>query len=202
MRKSRESINSSGHGGTRRRNDARDFLLKEMPKKSVVAEIGVYKGDFSGRIIEIVTPKELHLIDPWKYEPDAPYRNSWYGGTMGVCQANMDSIFDAVVRRFQVQITTGTIRVHRAASVDAGAAFSESYFDWIYIDGNHQYEFVRADLETYYPKVKKGGYLVGDDYGEAGWWQGGVKRAVDEFVSKALVDVLWIKNSQFCLRKK
>jgi Methyltransferase domain len=202
MRKSRKPLESLALGGARRKQDARDFLLQEMPRQSVCAEIGVYQGDFSARIIRIVTPKLLHLIDPWKYEGAAAYRQSLYGGDKGVSQVNMDSVFDGVVKRFQVQITAGTVRVHRAASVDASAAFCKGYFDWIYVDGNHQYKFVKADLESYFPKVRKRGYMAGDDYGEGGWWQGGVKRAVDEFVAKSLVEVILIKNGQFCLRKK
>ena len=186
----------------RRPEGARDFLLKQMPKQSVCAEIGVYKGDFAARIMRIVQPQKLHLIDPWKYEPSATYGESLYGGETGASQANMDSIFDGVLRRFHRQITTEVVRVYRSDSVDASAAFPDDYFDWIYIDGNHQYEFVKRDLEAYYPKVKQGGYLTGDDYGVFGWWQDGVKRAVDEFISKALIEVLQMKGHQFCLRKK
>ena len=43
-----------------------------------------------------------------------------------------------------------------------------TYFDWIYIDGNHTYEYVKQDLEGYRPKVKPGGYMAGDDYGTKG----------------------------------
>jgi hypothetical protein len=185
-----------------RRAGARDFLLKQMPKQSVCAEIGVYKGDFAARIMRIVQPKKLHLIDPWKFESSAAYRESLYGGEQGVSQTNMDSIYYGVLERFNMQISTGTINVHRAASVDASLAFPDTYFDWIYIDGNHQYEFVKKDLESYYRKVIKGGYMTGDDYVEGGWWQGGVKRAVDECVANGLVELQQIKNNQFCLRKK
>jgi cephalosporin hydroxylase len=68
--------------------------------------------------------------------------------------------------------------VHHSAAAEAAAEFADEYFDWIYIDGNHQYEFVLLDLESYYPKVKAGGSIVGDDYGVEGWWRGGVTRAV------------------------
>jgi hypothetical protein len=190
------------HSRAGRSKGERDYLLEKMPKQSVCAEIGVYKGDFSARIIRIVTPQQLHLIDPWKYERSATYRESFYGGKAGGSQANMDSIFEAVLKRFRRQITTEAVRVHRSNSIDASAAFPDDYFDWIYIDGNHQYEFVKRDLEAYYRKVKKGGYITGDDYGVVGWWQDGVKRAVEDFISKASVEVLQMEGHQFCLRKK
>jgi cephalosporin hydroxylase len=85
---------------------------------------------------------------------------------------------DAVRQRFAREIQSGNVIVHRLAAAEAAAEFADEYFDWIYIDGNHQYEFVLLDLESYYPKVKAGGFLVGDDYGVEGWWHGGVTRAV------------------------
>ena len=49
--------------------------------------------------------------------------------------------------------------------------------DVIYIDGSHDYEDCKADLANYWPLLRQGGILFGDDY-EA--WPG-VTRAVDEF---------------------
>jgi hypothetical protein len=190
-----------GAGRTKRQIGARDWLLMGMPQESIGAEIGVYEGDFAARIMRIVKPKKLHLIDPWKYECSATYRESWYGGEHGVNQAKMDSIHEGVLRRFQTPIRTGIIAVHRSPSLEASVAFPDGYFDWIYIDGNHLYEFVKEDLERYYAKVKRAGYITGDDYAEGGWWQNGVKRAVDEFVRLGLVEVVQIKNGQFCLGK-
>jgi hypothetical protein len=183
------------------REDLRDWLLQVVPKQSVCAEIGVYKGDFAARVWSVVQPRRLHLIDPWKYEASDVYRQSWYGGKMGVSQAHIDAIYETVLQRFNAQIATGTVRIHRASSSDAAASVPDAYFDWIYIDGNHQYEFVKRDLEHYFPKVKSGGYITGDDYGLVGWWQGGVTRAVDEFIAQGSCDVVGIRGAQFCLRK-
>ena len=58
---------------------ARESVLKGMPKGSVCAEIGVFKGDFTEDILSVVQPIELHLIDPWKYEDDIIYSTSMYG---------------------------------------------------------------------------------------------------------------------------
>jgi predicted O-methyltransferase YrrM len=35
--------------------------------------------------------------------------------------------------------------------------------DFIYIDGNHEYKYVKKDMENYWEKVKKGGILAGHD---------------------------------------
>jgi hypothetical protein len=53
----------------------------------------------------------------------------------------------------------------------------EEHLDFVYIDGNHDYEYVKKDIALYYPLVKYGGVFGGHDYGP---WMG-VTRAVDEF---------------------
>lgn len=65
--------------------------------------------------------------------------------------------------------------------------------DLIYIDGSHDYEDVVADLQSYWPLVKDGGIMFGDDY-NTGLWPGVVK-AVDEFSDRIKIeDGFWILN--------
>lgn len=94
----------------------------------------------------------------------------------------------------------GVVHIHREASADAVSAFPDEYFDWVYLDGNHQYDFVKNDLESFCRKTKSNGLIAGDDYGRRNW--PGVTQAVDEFVAEGLCDVVLIKDSQFILRKK
>ena len=50
--------------------------------------------------------------------------------------------------------------------------------DAIFIDGDHSYDAVSEDLPFWYNKLKKGGWLLGDDYNSC---HPGTTRAVDEF---------------------
>ncbi|HUJ02269.1 MAG TPA: class I SAM-dependent methyltransferase [Rhizomicrobium sp.] len=172
--------------------DDRRSLLARMPKNAVAAEIGVWRGDFSARILKETHPRELHLVDPWAFVAEMPTR--WYGGLKAKSQADMDAIHSGVARRFAA---APAVRIQRMTSLDAAATFADGTFDWVYIDGDHSYEAVRADLEAWAPKMKKGGFIAGDDYiwpDETGAQP--VKRAVDEFAasSKRRLDVL---RSQF-----
>jgi hypothetical protein len=177
----------------------RQALLRMMPQGSICAEIGVWEGDFSERILHTVQPQQLHLIDPWRHEGGETYREAWYGGGAG-SQARMDAVYEAVCRRFQRQIGKGRVVVHRQPSDHAASEFPDGHFDWVYVDGNHQYEFARRDLELYAHKIKIGGYLAGDDYAEGGWWQGGVKRAVDELLQGGGCRMVWRRERQFVLQ--
>lgn len=182
-------------------NDARITVLNGLPKESIGAEVGVYKGDYSDAILSIVKPRELHLIDPWEFQNEEKYADSWYGGNEGGDQAHMDSIYHSVKTRFSDQIKKGIVQIHRLPSSSAAAAFMDDYFDWVYIDGNHLYEYVKSDLENYYQKLRVGGYLACDDYGTPGWWENGVLRAVHEFLGTHNCRVAFAAAAQIVIQK-
>lgn len=74
--------------------------------------------------------------------------------------------------------------------------------DWSYIDGDHTYEAVLADLHAYAHKVRPGGFLAGDDYVQGGRYRGGVKHAIDEFVGSGEYRLVLIRARQFSLERK
>jgi len=181
-------------------DDKREFLLGRLPKRSVGAEIGVWKGEFSSRMLKVVRPTKLHLIDPWQYEPS--FQGPWYGGGKS-SQIEMDRIFESVRARFAKEAAKGQITIHRAPSQLAAQYFADGYFDWIYIDGNHQYEFVTADLKSFAAKVRPGGLVCGDDYDRpaASWHKDGVTRAVDQFLRTHEYELEEVREHQFIIRK-
>ena len=183
-----------------RLNDRR-FVLEMLPKDSVGVEIGVDVGDFSHHILRKVNPRELHLIDPWKYEPSAEYKDALYGGRAAGGQFEMEQKYQYVRARFEAEIKSGRVVVHRGFSADVLPQLPDECLDWAYVDGNHLYEFVKQDLELSYVKTKRGGYIAGDDYGEGSWWKGGVKRAVDEFIKTHNVEQVKIQNRHYVLRR-
>lgn len=182
--------------------DHRQFLLEMLPPNSVGAEIGVFQGDFSAQLLECVRPRELHLIDPWKYEVDKKYDRAWYGGMATNGQADMDARHLSVCQRFDDAIRNSQVVIHRAFSADTLGRFEEDYFDWVYIDGNHLYDFVMQDLILAIAKTKSNGYIAGDDYTEEGWWKGGVKKAVDEMAANPAVELIALRHRQFVFRKQ
>ncbi len=184
---------SLGYGGARLK------ALKSLPKNGVGAEIGVHLGDFSHLILDIAQPKKLYLIDPWKAFQSEEYQESWYG--QSTPQSAMDERHQGVCSRFQSRIQQGQVEVLRQFSNTALSSLADESLDFVYIDGDHTYEGAKQDLELSFAKLKKGGLMTGDDYGPGDWWQGGVKKAVDEFGWNSGVKLLWIENTQFVLQK-
>ena len=179
--------------------DHRKRLLKRMPKGSRCAEIGVWRGDFSKRILDVTKPKELHLIDPWRFQASFP--TTWYGGAKASNQSEMDSIFNSVRNRFDV---FAEVCFHRKTSQEAHSDFPDNFFDWVQIDGCHDYDSVKADLELYLTKIKPQGFLTGDDYylpSESSLHPVPVREAVEEFVKENEASIVKIIGSQFIIQR-
>jgi len=180
--------------------NSRDFLLAKMPKNSICAEIGVLRGDFSMRILRIVNPKKLYLIDSWEFQKRDP--NKIAPGCKTTSQADFDDHLLKVQERFDLEIKNAQVILEKGYSSQILEKFDDEYFDWVYVDGNHNYEFVKNDLELSLRKIKKNGYITGDDYGNRGeWWEENPTRAVNEFISSNFVKFIQIKNHQYILQK-
>jgi len=168
-------------------NRSRIFLLQKMPKNSICAEIGVNRGNFSKLILKIVKPKKLYLIDPWKH----------FSGKKPENEATMDENFNKTLKRVKNEIESGQVIIKKKSSLDVLSKFENNFFDWIYVDGDHRYEFVKKDLELCYSKIKKNGFIAGDDYNHQwGPKKIQVAKAVDEFINKDIVEVIQLKNEQ------
>lgn len=165
-----------------------------MPKGAVCAEIGVWDGGFSEEILEITQPRLLHLIDPWEFQPE--FGNSAFGREAH--REAMDEKYEMVRNKFKGD---KRVRIHRAMSHEALEGFKDASLDWVYVDGNHNYEVVSQDLELCLHKVKPDGIISGDDF----FWQqdnkAPVRMAVKQLVRRLGDSVTLSKiGQQYMLR--
>ena len=143
---------------------------KVLNKKKIIgAEIGVYKGSYSSQMVNYFKNRgfeiELYLIDPWKI--DQNYKE--YGTD------DLNIAYEIVKNKFK---NNHNVKIIRLDSYNASIKFENEHFDFVYIDGNHDYNFVKQDLNIWFPKLKNKGFLFGDDYSRPY----GVQKAVAEFV--------------------
>ena len=112
----------------------------------------------------------LYLVDP--YASYDEYTESW---------ATNDGVNVAFEKAKKIvspyQLKTRFIRKFSDEAVDD----IPNIVDFVYIDGNHDYEFVKQDIDLYYPRVRSGGVLCGHDFATH---ELGVCRAVVEFVNE------------------
>jgi hypothetical protein len=80
------------------------------------------------------------------------------------------------------ELTEGLNRVLiTGRSVDVAKTYEDESLDFCYIDADHSYDHVKADFESWYPKVRKGGLFMGHDYGLNGDCED-VKKYIDELI--------------------
>ena len=140
----------------------------------VGCEVGVAFGTQSEHIILNTDVKRLYSIDPYipfarilDFIPNDPIQSQqWMDVHAQVTMARLSPYKDRC-------------ELIRKKSVDAARDFLDDSLDFVYIDGEHTYEAVRGDLNAWYPKIRLGGVIIGDDYTER---FAGLRRATDEFV--------------------
>jgi hypothetical protein len=71
----------------------------------------------------------------------------------------------------------------RARTVDAARMFDDGTVAFVYVDAGHGYADVRADLSAWWPKIKPGGRMAGDDWCDYDE-NYGVRRAVGDFFAE------------------
>lgn len=71
------------------------------------------------------------------------------------------------------------VNIIRKTSMDAVRDFQDNTFDFVYIDGNHEFDYVMEDLIAWGRKVKSGGIIGLHDYYR--FRNAGVVEAVDTY---------------------
>jgi len=131
----------------------RVVLISELTANGRVAELGTFKGEFAKQILLRSSPVELHLVD------------------IDFSRLHPEISSDRRVVR------------HLGFTKDVVTKFEDGYFDWIYVDADHSYEGTIRDAKLGAPKIRRGGFLVFNDFAhlDTAYGRYGVHRAVSEF---------------------
>ena len=156
-----------------------DLIQQNLKVKNPnILEIGIHRGDFSKQLITKLNPKKLYLVDPWIAYKDFIYKNSWYGNSDVSNQKIQDKYYLDLLNYFENDIYEKRVEVHRKTSDDFFLT-NKYFFDLIYIDGNHLFEFVKRDILNSLKFITEDGIIVLDDYALKGWWYDGITKAVN-----------------------
>lgn len=139
-----------------------DYMAENYHHALTGVEIGVDDGRNAERILTRLPIAHLYCIDP--YVPYAEYSE----------MRDYDKSYAEVSNRL-APFNNQTLIIKR--SEDAINDIPNNV-DFVYIDGNHAYEYVLNDIILYYSKVRPGGIIGGHDI-----YLGGVKDAVIEFAT-------------------
>lgn len=148
-------------------------------KDGVMAEIGSFAGESAEYFAKSGKFKKIYCIDPWM---------KGYDDTVFVSHQD----FSLVEKTFDDRMKPYPFVEKRKGFSNVRAKeFPVAFFDMVYIDGNHAYNYVIEDITLWLPKVKKGGYIAGHDYGI----REGVAPAVNKMLGKPekiFPDTTWV----------
>lgn len=131
-------------------------LLKDV--SGTYVEVGTCWGGFAEFLLLNTAVSCLICVDPYKVFP-----NEIYCDTLNFqAQTALDTKFDIVAKRLIGNVLHKPVIMARLTSYEASKQIKDG-LSFVYIDGNHHHREVLKDLVCWWPKIKKGGLLCGDD---------------------------------------
>ena len=140
-----------------------EIIEKYCQKDSVVAEIGTYVG--------ATTVVASHLV---KQKGGKYIAVDWFKGSPETTGAHQQDelkgtkIIDIFKENIKKVGTEDIVTIYDMASLDAANEIPDESIDICFIDADHHYEAVKADILAYLPKIKPGGIICGHDFEKFG----------------------------------
>ena len=159
--------------GTRQRRDNMPRLLRRGTRDDLgilaqrmgyrkAVEVGTKRGQYAEVLCQGNPDMHLTCVDPW-------VAYNW------VRQSAQDDIYPHAVKR----LSKYNVTIMRKPSMEAVLEFEDKSLDFVFIDGNHKFNYVMLDLIHWHDKVRIGGMMALHDYRPGHW--AGVVEAVDAY---------------------
>ena len=128
-------------------------LFRELGYK-VGAEIGVDRGRYSKWICMKNKGVKLFCVDPYIYYDRYVERRTKES------QSGLNDSYEKAVER----LAPFNCEIIKKTSMEAVKDFNDNSLDFVYIDGNHTFEYAVNDIAEWSKKVRPGGIVSGHDF--------------------------------------
>ena len=164
-----------------------------------IAEVGVYEGDFAAVMLQNCPGiSKYYMIDPWKHLSD-------WNKPANQDNASFERIFETA--KLKTDFAAAKRIILRGKTTDGIDSISDAELDFAYIDGDHTLRGVSIDLIKLYPKIRKGGFIGGDDFSRTIWahkttFEPTLVFPFAVYFAEAVGATIYaLPNIQFCLQK-
>ena len=114
-------------------------------------EIGTLRGEYAKVLCQANPALHLTCVDAW---------SAYLGFTDQTEQKKLDDC-EAIARK---RLAPFGCTLVKGLSTDVARRFPDQSVDFVYIDANHRFEYVVADIAAWLPKIRPGGVISGHDY--------------------------------------
>lgn len=153
-----------------------------------VAEVGVYKGDFSKRLNLLFKDRTLYLFDTFEGFADADKKIEKEKTNKDVTQDFSDTSIELVKNKMPFPEKC----IFKKGYFPKTAADVSGRFCFVSLDTD-LYEPIYKGLEFFYPRLENGGYIFVHDFNNDNYT--GAKQAVVEFCTKNNIGYVPIPDS-------
>ena len=138
-------------------------LLNDF-KVDSVAEIGVWKGEFSEEILSKCDHiRKYYMVDPWRKLSD-------WNKPINIEDASFEKVYEEAMQK--TSFAKSKRIVLRGKTREVLDKIPDHSLDFVYLDGDHTLRGITIDLTCLFPKVKNGGWIGGDDFMGSPWEHG------------------------------
>lgn len=148
----------------------REWLYEQAKGKSHIVEIGAWKGNTTRYLADACLGR-VYCVDVWRLCEGTIHLKALY-------DKPLDYLFEAFMESVGQQVLDGGVVPICLPSTEAARYFPDGSLDMIFIDADHHYEAVKADILAWRPKLKPGGLFCGHDM----LGHPGVEQAVKELL--------------------
>ena len=140
-----------------------NIIENYVNEKPVVAEIGTYVG--ATTIVAASLVKKLcgqYFAIDWFHGSDdttGPHKDDTLDG---------EKVIDVFKQNIELAGVDDIISIFDMKSLDAAKIIPDASLDICFIDADHRYENVKADILAFLPKIKPGGIICGHDFEKFG----------------------------------
>jgi hypothetical protein len=142
-----------------------DEVSSKLPDNANIVELGCYLGKSTYYLIQKLKERKikfnLDVVDVFENNLNTDNRSKYKDNFLDIFKNNMGSDLSYIKN------------IHKNYTSNAANLYEDNSLDFIYVDASHKEDDVLNDILLWFPKLKSGGIMAGDD-----WQKVGVRNAV------------------------
>jgi hypothetical protein len=165
-----------------------ESIAARVGREAVGAEVGTHDGAMSRELFKAIPNLVLYMVDRWQPYSDAERAEF---PRSRIVQTTDENKWDKIkADAIAVAAAYEGAMIIQDDSVRAADQVEDGELDFVFIDSDHSYKGAKREMAAWIPKLKKGGWLMGYDYGDDR--DAAVTKAVAELGEPVTSDPGWV----------